>query len=253
MRSLRTKRTRQKGVCVTLVAWVALIAPCPIATAETAEIEADRTMDVLQSVGKLLVPNVRYENGYARHFDERCSATLVSGEAEAMESRLILSAWHCIEYYRDLSKTLIYEQPGHPPVSARILVAGGSMRDDWVLLRLAKALPNPIPLPISTSTLSEPRSATQNGQLIMVGYPIDGEAERARVVVSNCVHTPSSGRDRGSSCVIERGASGGAVFAGNTPLGEQPEYLGVISRGDRKSLSIYVPINRFRKRLAGYL
>lgn len=210
-------------------------------------------MAALQSVGKLLVPNVRYENGYARHFDERCSATLVSGNAEAMESRLILSAWHCIEYYRDLSKTLVYEQPGHPPVSARILVAGGSMRDDWVLLKLAKALPNPTPLPTSAGNPSSPKTAMHNKPLMMVGYPIDGAAERARVVVSNCVHKLSKGIDRSSSCVIEQGASGGAVFAGDTPPGQRPEYLGVISRGDRQSLSIYVPISRFRKKLASYL
>lgn len=204
----------------------------------------------LQTVGRLLVPNVRYENGYAKHFDERCSATLVSLRANAPQSRFILSAWHCVEHYRDLSRTLMFTRPGAAARSARIVASGGNMQNDWALLKLDKPLPNPM---FINDTGMRMRMQSDTPNLVMAGFPKDQPQALSPVLVSGCTNTGFAGDDLRSSCVITRGASGGAVFAkSDTPNGDLI-LVGVISRGDSESISIYVPVARFRSRLASYL
>jgi hypothetical protein len=100
---------------------------------------------VTASVGQLLIPAVRHEDGYRRHFLEYCSATLVSA-APAPHSRFLLTAWHCLEYYGDLSRAIRYRHADGQEREARQVASGGGMHADWALLRLADALPGPVAL-----------------------------------------------------------------------------------------------------------
>ena len=61
----------------------------------------------LASVGKLTVPGTRIEDGYNRHYIEDCSATLVRSPGAA-SADVIVTAWHCLADYRDLSKPILF-------------------------------------------------------------------------------------------------------------------------------------------------
>ena len=191
----------------------------------------------ISSVGQLLVPAIRYENGYARHYNERCSATAVAeGNREAL---YLLSAWHCLEDYRDLSKPLLFELSSGFQSPVRVVASGDSMLSDWVLLRLQAPAP-------SSAGIAEETSA-EGSELIMAGYPRDHRAADDGPVTVLCQQSGKDNKDSSSDCVLQKGASGGAVF---NPDGE---ILGVISRGDGESVSIFVPVNRFRNRLTRHL
>ncbi|WOJ93891.1 serine protease [Congregibacter variabilis] len=196
----------------------------------------------LSSVGKLHVPGQRYENGYAKHFDESCSATLITDSPLAQSSELIISAWHCLEFYRDTSKALTFQTSNGETRKANLLSSGGSMYSDWALLRLDAPLPSP-------AVLTSPNS-THTNTVRMAGYPrLAAPQIRLKLTVSDCQVTGSDDADTRSDCVLQKGASGGAVFSRNN----EERYLGVISRGDGESLSIYVPLARFRANISGYL
>lgn len=196
----------------------------------------------LFSVGKLHVPGQRYENGYAKHYDESCSATLITDNSGTLSSELIISAWHCIEFYRDTSKPLTFETASGETRKANLISSGGSMYSDWALLRLDAPLPSPAVL------MSSDREHADT--LRMAGYPRSATPQAGLIpTVSDCQVTGSDGADTRSDCVLQKGASGGAVFSGD----KERRYLGVISRGDGESLSIYVPLSRFRANISAYL
>jgi hypothetical protein len=178
------------------------------------------------SLGRLFVPAIRYENGYARHYDEQCSATIVSLVA-AETSHLLLSAWHCLEDYRDLSRAIVFETTNGARYDVHLLASGGGMHSDWALLQLPVALPYPLTMGADAAA----RRAT------LAGFP-HGEA---LVVGRECAITGRDGRDWRTDCVLLPGASGGAALS----TAARPAYLGVISRGDRKTQSIFVPVERF--------
>jgi hypothetical protein len=184
------------------------------------------------SMGRLFVPAIRYENGYARHYDEQCSATLV-GAQRGETSKLLLSAWHCLEDYRDLSRPIIFESLRGIRHPVHLLASGGGMDSDWALLRLPVALPAPAAIDVVPD--SAPRRAT------LAGFP-QGED---LVLGHGCAFTGLAGRDQRTDCVLQRGASGGAAFS-DSP---EPTYLGVISRGDGETQSIFVPVARFIDRI----
>ena len=193
-----------------------------------------------RGIGRLLVPAIRYRDGYARHYDEQCSATLVA-DAPQRESTLLLSAWHCIEDYRDLSRDLVFVAGDgrHYPVT--VVASGGGMRSDWLLLRLAEALPGPLPLG-AVDRRSTPA-------LILAGYPRSASVASALALRTACTITGADGADLSSDCVLTRGASGGAAI----DVSGAPRYLGVISRGDGQSQSIFVPVGRFYEHVRGHL
>lgn len=206
----------------------------------------------LRSVGRLLVPGVRYRQGHAEHFDERCSATLVSNRRDEARSDLILSAWHCIEHYRDLSRRLVYESSQGIRKEARILASGEGMHADWLLLRLAEPMIHPTYIGLGPSTskdqskIGAPRRNAALQPLMMAGYPrAAGTDLRVLETAVGCMGTGRDGLDISSNCVLQKGASGGAVFA----FGGAYAFLGVVSRGDGESQSIYVPLERFRRQI----
>ncbi|WOJ96133.1 serine protease [Congregibacter brevis] len=203
----------------------------------------------LDSVGKLHVPGQRYENGYAKHYDESCSATLITDDNQSEASQLIISAWHCIEFYHDTSKPLTFETARGETRNANLIASGGSMYSDWALLRLDSPLNSP-------SVLLVPDNVDAGaGDLLMAGYPRSNTAETKILETAyNCRVTGTDGPDARSDCVLQKGASGGGVFSIAVGSGGKTlQYLGVISRGDGESQSIYVPLKRFHSRIAAYL
>lgn len=190
-----------------------------------------------RGVGRLLVPAVRYENGYARHYDERCSGTVVTLNDRAAPSSFIISAWHCLEDYRDLSRPLIFETIDGDRNEVRLIASGGTMEQDWALLRLAQAKDTALPV------TRDPATPTA---VIMVGFPRD-RVDSTQTVV-HCAIAGLDGSDYRGSCALQQGASGGGVFS----IGESPRYLGVISRGDGVSQSIFVPVGRILPRLQSH-
>lgn len=193
----------------------------------------------LASVGRLLVPAVRYKNGYPSHFFENCSATLVAHAAGAAYSRIVVSAWHCIEDYRDLSRSLIFENVAGTQTVARVIKSGGGMHSDWVLLRLDEALPGPAVL--------NPASRPPGAAYLTAGYPRPAQGLQTVLQVHNaCQAIGAPAPDITIDCVLTKGASGGGVFNSD----EAVSYAGVISRGDSATLSIFVPVARFIQSLA---
>lgn len=197
------------------------------------------------SVGRLWVPAIRYRDGYARHYEEQCSGTLVTGTPGAAESQLVISAWHCLEDYRDLSRPVMFESPAGERREARLLVAGGSMDRDWALLRLEASLPGP-----SQLADREALSLGQEQSITMAGYPRTADPGQKKTLQQrHCAITGNAGEDLQGSCALNVGASGGGVFL----RGQSRAYLGVISRGDGESRSIFVPLGRFERELRPYL
>lgn len=191
------------------------------------------------SIGQLFVPAIRYEKGYARHYDEQCSATLIA-QGRRSASRLVLSAWHCIEDHRDLSRPVLFQTADGQRHIARLVASGGAMHADWALLRLPRALPAPLPV------LSGGPAAS--GPLRMAGFP-RRTAPRVLTLASGCRVTGEDGADLRTDCVLQKGASGGAALTDSAT----PALIGVISRGDGVTQSIFVPVARFYTRIRPYL
>ncbi|MEM6483877.1 MAG: trypsin-like peptidase domain-containing protein [Pseudomonadota bacterium] len=236
------------------------------------DLTVDRAM-VRAAVGKLKIPAQRTVQGRRQHFIERCSATLVSADIKQEYSAWLVSAWHCFEYYQDLSRSISFTGSTGTVVNARLVRSGGGMRDDWALLRLSRALPGAVPL--SRVALTEgdpllmagfPKSKPQEPHAVALAGAIEEtpqKAERASHesttatprtlrLARDCRITNFIERDVQSDCVLPAGSSGGAVFSSNTDLSSSDEarvslvYQGVISRGDSTSLSIFVPLKRFQ-------
>jgi hypothetical protein len=210
------------------------------------------TAPELMAVGRLLIPTVHFEDGYRRHYNERCTATLIAPDAApasptadstpAPHSRLLLTAWHCLEYYRDLSRPILFEHSSGRRVAARAVSSGGSMYGDWALLHLAQPLPGAVEV--------RDERAEPGAQLLMVGFSQrEDDPTPPLEIDTDCELLMQTGPDMTTNCHARRGASGGAVFSAGTPR----HYLGIISRGDSENRSIYVPISRVLPRLGPYL
>ena len=212
-----------------------------LAQAVPAGVATETATALRRSVGQLWVPARRFENGYARHFEEHCSATLVTTDA-ALPSRVLLSAWHCIEHYRDLSRDLVFETSDGRRHRARILASGGAMASDWAVLGLREALPGGM-------VLAEPRAEGPR-EHVMAGFPRREEGDALLVLRAGCRVTGEDGKDLRSDCVLSKGASGGAVV---DALRRGGRYRGVISRGDASTVSIFVPLHRFYRKLLPHL
>lgn len=200
----------------------------------------------LVAVGRLQVPGHRHEEGEEYHHIERCSATLVSRPG-ASQADHIITAWHCLEWYDDLSQPIQFTLSGKTRQvlqrSARPLKSGGAMDEDWALLRLLQ------PIPLGGEWLALPldrKSATRHSSLWMAGYSRKvsiGAQGTLLTYHADCRVTAESGPLRDTDCRADKGASGGAVIRldsrGNAHL------AGIISAGDGQSMTRYVPIARF--------
>lgn len=244
---------------ISVVQWLALALALTVPDAPRASpdprqhFSAEHSPPWLSAIGRLLVPGIRYESGYRRHHTERCSATLVSAPGAARAEHVV-TAWHCLEYYEDLSQRILFSltdaQGQTLEIEARRLEQGGSMDADWAILSLNRAISRQ--QAPALSPLPGPIDATRT--LVMAGFSRDaGRGMGGRVLSYDpaCAITHRDREDMGSDCRAHKGASGGAVVQlGNAG---EPWFSGVISRGDGGAISEFVPVRRFRQALLRHL
>jgi hypothetical protein len=207
----------------------------------------------LRAVGKLQVPGQRYRNGYTSHYLEDCSATLVTLPGR-VEADTIVTAWHCLELYKDLSQpisfTLATISGELLQRQARRLVDGGGMHADWAILRLHPA----VLAQEVAALLIHPQMADPKRPVTMAGFSRDkGIGDEGRVLTFDpaCAMTAQERGLGETDCTAFKGASGGAVMqffdAG------WPRVCGVISQGNGQGQSTFVPVSDFRNAINLYL
>ncbi|MCB1680264.1 MAG: trypsin-like serine protease [Halioglobus sp.] len=215
--------------------------------ADSREIYSDASPTWLRAVGKLQVPGSRYRDGRRRHYTEDCSATLVARK-NAVRSATIVTAWHCLEYYNDLSRSITFTAlPGtaHSIRTDAVVVAhGGGMHADWAILRLR----DPIPAGAIRGLELPATDADRARTVTMAGYSRDsgkGDNGGALTYDGRCLVTAYREDGATSNCAAYRGASGGAVV--RVSARGDALLAGVISRGDSRGTSVYVPVAQFRR------
>jgi V8-like Glu-specific endopeptidase len=224
-----------------------------VAQAEQREVYGRHSPKWLQAVGKLDVPGVQYHQGYGRHQNENCSGTLVTtGQRNSADT--VVTAWHCLEFYRDLSKPITFTlMPGSEQSLSREayrVADGGGMYADWAVLKLHK----PVRAEDIAALNVNPKRADMLRPVTMAGFSGDGGLGKEGTVLtyhSGCSITRQDRRESESDCRAYKGASGGAVIQ-LSPDG-QAQLSGVISRGDSENVSIYVPVSGFRSPLTLHL
>ena len=221
--------------------------------AEQRKTYAEHSPSWLQAVGKLDVPGIQFAEGKRRHQQENCSGTLVAPAGKQLAD-IVITAWHCLEFYRDLSRPITFTLlPGSDRVTRREayrLADGGGMYADWALLKLYH--------PVDTGTipameLSMEQSDPQRN-VTMAGFSGDQGLGRDGAVLTyheNCRITRQQREGSETDCSAYKGASGGAVVQ-LSPQG-RPQLTGVISRGNSEGISIYVPVADFRRSLEQHL
>ncbi len=209
--------------------------------------------DWLRAVGTLIVPGSRREDGYQRHHIERCSATLV-GRRTGAPADLIVSAWHCVDYYDDLSKAIAFELSSASGegtvIDARLLSDGGGINADWAILRLAE----PVAASFAPALLPDADTPALDSPLIMAGFSRDpglGANGSQLTYDPQCRVTARFKHYSDSDCRAHKGASGGAVIALSS--NGSPTLAGVISQGDGAGLSRFIPLSAFRSSLRRHL
>ena len=207
----------------------------------------------LRAVGRLRVPGVKFEQGRRSHYIEDCSATLVSRPG-AERAATIVTAWHCLEYYADLSQRISFtllHGSDEPIVSEAIRLAdGGGMHADWAILRLLQ----PVPKARVAALAVHPHRADPVLPVSMAGYSRDagkGGSGQRLTWDPRCNIIDQGKRSSDTDCTAFKGASGGAVVQSWGT--EQARLSGVISQGDSAGLSTYVPVDGFRSALGRYL
>lgn len=213
-----------------------------------------RSHDWLIAVGRLEVPGHRRVDGEARHHTERCSATLVSAPGAARAEHIV-TAWHCLEWYDDLSQPILFslDAGGGQTLqrTAHRLASGGSMASDWAVLRLLE--PVDLRRPWQALALESSESGPA-GIVWMAGFSRDagaGQAGRTLSYHAGCRITATTDRLLDTDCRAARGASGGAVIR-LAPDG-QARLAGVISAGNSQDLTRFVPVSQFARRLPATL
>ena len=237
---------------VHLVATLWLCNSVSVLASDPRQVWDGQTPEWLVSVGKLTVPGIRVEDGYPRHHHEDCSATLVRAPG-AGDADIIVTAWHCLEYYRDLSRPITFTllpASGKPVQrSARRLADGGGMHADWAIMRLDRPVSGDMAVAIAALD-----DLASGATLTLAGYSGDpgvGANGQRLTYHANCRLTADGGSVSRTDCLAFKGASGGAVFR-KSP-GEAAQLVGVVSEGDGETTSTYVPLTRLRAPLDRYL
>jgi V8-like Glu-specific endopeptidase len=187
----------------------------------------------LQAVGQLTVPGQRYEAGESAHYREDCSATLIGAQT-------ILTAWHCLEYYRDMSHDIVFRLPystGQQSRLAHRLADGGGMSDDWAVLQLNRPIVDITPVPVRMEFIADTDS-----RISIAGYSRDeGLGQRGNMLTwqATCAVTENEWYRVATNCLAYKGASGGPALV-------EGAIVGVISAGDGQGRTYYVPSSSFR-------
>ena len=202
--------------------------------------------DWLRAIGQLQVPGNRVLNGRRAHHREDCSATLVA-RSGSTRADTIITAWHCLEFYNDLSKPITFTLlPGSGAKITREaypLADGGGMHADWAILRLYQAVPT---RQVAAMRI-HPERADPSRPVTMAGYSRDiGRGNKGEHLTFDpaCAIIHQARDITDSNCTAHKGASGGAVIQ-LSPRGE-PRVCGIISQGDGVGRSTFVPVNGFR-------
>ena len=201
--------------------------------------------DWTRAIVKIQVPIVRRIEGYPRHFLERCSATIVSPGPKP----LLISARHCFDGHEALgSPATLLTDSG--PIALELLASGGSMQQDWAVLRVTVGWTPHAWIPIA------PARAKQGSRISAAGFSRWSEAdfnttenleERSLNIDPDCRVTAAGAPPLASSCVIQRGASGGAIL-GRTQSGGL-RVFGIISAGDSETVSYFYPTDLISSRV----
>lgn len=207
----------------------------------------------LDAIVRLQVPGTRILNGRRRHHLEDCSATLVSAQPKRKANTLV-TAWHCIEMYNDLSKalTVTFRTTSGKPMTREVyrLADGGGMHADWAILRILKAPP----AGSVTSLFIDQGTADQSKPITMAGFSRDsglGHGGEFLTFDPACRITVIERQATGTDCAAHKGASGGAVV--QLSSSGAPLLTGVISEGNSENYSTFVPITKFRSVLQQHL
>lgn len=217
--------------------------------ADARQVFSGDTHGWLRAVGKLQVPGQRYREGRRSHYVEDCSATLVSRPGRSTADTII-TAWHCLEWYSDLSKPIIFTAvsiAGEPlQREAYRLKDGGGMHADWAILRLRNTVPNTQ----IAALLVHPAMADLSRPVTMAGFSKDdglGAGGLALTFDADCNIKAQKKSFGDTDCTAFKGASGGAVIQ-LSEAGE-PRVCGVISQGNGSGRSTFVPVSGFRSAL----
>ena len=204
----------------------------------------------LNAVGKLEIPSQSLEAGDITYFTEHCSATLISAVPNR-SANIIVTAWHCLENYRDLSReisfTLFYGEEAAISYSARRLSSGGSLDLDWAILRLNKPISNSLVQAIVLDRKS--LQTTDYPYITMAGYSRDiglgGQGKRL-TYHADCELGQEINQQISSNCLVYKGASGGPVVMSKfNNNGFQHKLAGVISQGNGLDVSTFIPTKAF--------
>lgn len=219
---------------------------CRLAQAQTRSVFGSDSPPWLLAVGKLDVPTSRYIDGRLSHFREDCSGTLLASHPGA-RADTVLTAWHCLEYYNDLSRPIVFTLGAgtDAAISREVyrVADGGGMHADWALLKFGR----PLPAGDNPALAPHPDRADSSLPITMAGYSGDDGLGAGGTVLTyhrDCVITRQEERESESNCRAYKGASGGAVI--QLSSSGQPLLAGVISRGDGDQRSIYVPISSLK-------
>jgi hypothetical protein len=251
MPSHQRRENRTKSIPLPRHFLVLLWLLAPVLQADDRHIFDGSSHGWLAAVGSLQVPGQRYENGRTLHYLEDCSATLIAPDSGGKASTVV-TAWHCLEHYRDLSRPILFTLPlpgaDQLQIEARKLADGGGMHADWAILRLRE------PVAATTALAVYPGDVSPGDDVTMAGYSKDpglGGNGRHLTFDATCRVTARSKRSADTDCIAHKGASGGAVI--QLSINGEPLYGGVISAGDGAGLSRYVPVQLFRKVLMTHL
>ena len=232
---------------------LAFAGPLAIAEPDSRKLVQQSSPDWLAAVGKLIVPATRVVEGRRRHYREDCSATLVAAP-DSPQADIIVTAWHCLEFYNDLSKpivfTLRYGEAGARPLHARRMADGGGMHADWAILQLAATVSREdvAAVPVTSEAPVPGRG------LILAGYSRDpglGALGERLTYDEDCQLITWRETVAETDCQAHQGSSGGAVVTDSGATGYR--LLGVVSEGDGYRLSTFVPTMSFHTSLNRYL
>jgi hypothetical protein len=227
----------------------------PGAPAESREVFGLDAPRWLLAVGKLQVPGNRFRDGRRTHLLEDCSATLLSG-SPGSKADIIVTAWHCLADYRDVSKAITFTLPpreGDEQEQVRQayrLADGGGMHADWAILRLYHPITDRALGPLGV----HPGRADPDQAIIMAGYSRDsgmGKYGDRLTFDPACRITGQFERTSDSNCQAHKGASGGPVV--QLSDSGRAQLSGVISTGDGAGYSTFVPVEVFRHAIIRYL
>ena len=248
-------RTGQPAVSAGIACrWILLLAavalPGPAAVAgpdeDSRQVQTASSPAWLAAVGRLQVPGSKFSDGRRRHHREDCSATLVA-RRPGDRSDTIVTAWHCLEFYHDLSKPIRFLLPGETMTGAGReayrVADGGGMRADWAILRLHSAVPRRL----AQAVLVDSDPADPQRPISMAGYSRDdgiGAGGERLTFDLDCSISRQQSHSSESDCWAYKGASGGAVVQLSTE--GVPVLRGVISQGNGAGFSSYVPTGHIR-------